>query len=124
MKGVYKIVAQNSATYIPYIIKSKQAYANGDFNLLISYNRELLSRAPFHYENYESYALMLIDGIRKYDSVNDYESVKFCTQELLMVKSALDKIPSKLSALGEMIVDQPKTEFPQEILDFIDGLEG
>ena len=117
------ILKQNSATYIPYVIKARAAYASGDFTALITYNRELINRAPFYYENYESYARMLIEGIRKYKSINDYESANFCAKELMMVKSALSELPSKLSTLGKAIKDQPKTEFPQEISEFIDGLE-
>ena len=122
-KFANEIEQQNSATYIPYVIKVKTAYANGDFNSLITYNRELLNRDPFNYENYENYAQMLIEGIQKYKSVNDYESADFCIKELALVNSTLTKLPLKQSALGKAIKDQPNTKFPQEILDFIDGLE-
>ncbi len=117
-----KIMAQNDTTYIPYVIKAKYAYAKGDFTSVILYNRQLLTRIPFQYENYESYAKMLIEGIRKYKSMNDYKSVDFCVKELKSVKSALDEVDIKLSGLGKLIKDQPKTEFPQEILDFIKEL--
>lgn len=118
-----EITQQNNATYIPYVIMVKSAYAKGDFNSLISYSRELLNRAPFCYENYENYARMLIEGIQKYKSVSDNESAEFCIKELKQVKNALAKLPSKLSVLGNAIKDKPTTEFPQEILDFINGLE-
>ena len=71
----------------------------------------------------KKYARMLIDGIRKYQSLNDIESTNFCIKELKMLNSALTSLPSKLSALGKAIEDQPKTEVSQEISEFINGLE-
>lgn len=119
-----EIMAQNSITYIPYVIQANQAYASGDFTSLIAYNRELIIRAPFYYEYYENYAKMLIEGMRKYQIAGDNESAEFCAKELITLKSALEQLPSKLSVLGTRIKDQPQTEFPPEIMEIINGLEG
>ena len=118
------ILKQNNTTYIPYVIKSNAACSDGDFTAVITYNRELINRAPFHYENYENYAKILISGIEKYKAANDYESANFCIKELLLVNNALKQLPSRQSALGKAVKDQPKTEFPQEISNYINGLEG
>ena len=72
---------------------------------------------------WETYGYMDNEFSTEVDVFNDLESAEFCAKELMLVKSALTKLPLKQSALGKAIKDQPNTEFPQEILDFINRLE-
>lgn len=118
-----KINLQNAISYVPYVIKTNVAYASGDFNSLVMYNRQLITLNPFAEENYTNYAIMLINGIEKYKSVNDTESAAFCERELMNVISSLNSLPQRVSPLGKMIKDQPEIELSSEITSYIARLE-
>ena len=118
-----QILAQNTVTPIPYSVKSKYYYSIGDFNSLIECKRAVFERNPFKYYEYEEYCQMLINGIGLYQKAGDSQSVKYCQQELVSVKNALDFNMSKLSELGQKIDLQPTTQLPKEILYYISEIE-
>ena len=117
------IMHQNEVTYIPYTVKSGYAYATGDFNKLIQYNRKLLELNSFENSHYENYARMLIVGAQKYIEAGDFESAEYCMSEITTLKSSLEKVPLKLSRLGKRIKDQPNANLSDEVLNYIKETE-
>ena len=117
------ILKQNTASPIPYSVKAKYYYSIGDFNTLIQTKRTVIQKNPFKYYEYEEYCNMLINGISLYTRSGDQESVKYCQQELINVKNALETNMSKLSDLGKKIDMQPQTKLPDDILNYISKLE-
>lgn len=119
-----KILAQNTAYYAPYSIRAKYAYSQGDFVALIENKHLAFEKNPFGYTEYEEYCVMLINGITLYEQAGDTQSADFCRQQLLLTKQMLASNKQRLSTLGAMIDDQPETELPEEIRQYIGQLEG
>lgn len=66
---------------------------------------------------------MLIQGIQLYKQAGDEYSTEVCEQQLLKTADRLDRLDDKLSNLGRKIVDQPKTDLPDDIVKYINSLE-
>ena len=118
-----EILAQNESSYIPYGIKGKYAYSQGNFTQLIQYERQALERNVFGYEEYEQYCRMLINGVSAYQKNGDIKSADFCLQELKRTRQLLNAAADRLSELGALIDDQPRTELSEELLEQIRRLE-
>ncbi len=114
------ILSRNKTSYIPYSIQSKYAYAKGDFANVIKNKRAALEKAPFCYQEYEEYCMMLINGIKAYSKKGDTASIKVCQQELCAVARLLADTESRMSSLGKRIDDQPRFHLPEEIQAYID----
>lgn len=118
-----EILKQNDACYVPYSIKAKYAYSQGDFGTLITNKKAVFQRNPFAYEEYEEYCQMLLTGIALYEQAGDSRSAQVCRQELITTRKALEANADRLSPLGKMITDQPVTQLPEEMQRAIDQLE-
>ena len=118
-----EILKQNTATYIPYSIKAKYCYSQGDFTGLMENKHEVFEKNPFEYAEYEEYCGMLINGIALYTKSGDLQSARICGEELIATKTRLAENEEKLSDLGRKIKDQPKTVLPDEILKYITKIE-
>lgn len=117
------ILKQNKYVTLAYSAKARYFYNKGDFQKVISYKNQIFENAPFAYEEYEEYCYMLINGISLYHQAGDYYSESVCIEELINTKQKLDSASEKLSKLGSKIQDQPETELPQEIEEYISMLE-
>lgn len=118
-----RILTRNGYVTIAQSVKSRQAYANGDFGNVIAYKNDLLNKAPYQYDEYEEYCRMLMNGIILYQKSGDKESAQICKDELMAIPSKLKQAEGKISKLGKMIKDQPVTELPNEIQTYIKQLE-
>ena len=118
-----RIISQNEYVQIAYSAKARYAFSQGDFESLISYKNKIFQIAPFSYEEYEDYCYMLIQGIQLYKQAGDEYSTEVCEQQLLKTADRLDRLDDKLSNLGRKIVDQPKTDLPDDIVKYINSLE-
>lgn len=118
-----RIISQNEYVQIAYSAKARYAFSQGDFESLISYKNMIFQIAPFSYDEYEDYCYMLIQGIQLYKQAGDEYSTEVCEQQLLKTADRLDRLDDKLSNLGRKIVDQPKTDLPDDIVKYIDSLE-
>jgi len=116
------ILLRNEDSYIPYSIQSKCAYSKGDFANVMKYKRLALEKAPFCYEEYVEYCVMLINGIEAYTKKGDTGSINLCRQELCAVAKRLKDAEEKMSPLGKMIDDQPKFDLPEDIQKYIDEI--
>lgn len=117
------ILERNEYVSIAYSAKARYAYAQGDFTNLIKYKNELFEKAPFQYDDYEEYCYMLINGIQLYAQSGDEASVTVCVKELQKTQERLEHLNDRLSERGRRIKDQPVTELPEEIQDYIRRLE-
>lgn len=118
-----RIISQNEYVQIAYSAKARYAFSQGDFESLISYKNKIFQIAPFSYDEYEDYCYMLIQGIQLYKQAGDEYSTEVCEQQLLKTADRLDRLDYKLSNLGRKIVDQPKTDLPDDIVKYINSLE-
>lgn len=118
-----RIISQNEYVQIAYSAKARYAFSQGDFESLISYKNKIFQIAPFSYDEYEDYFYMLIQGIQLYKQAGDEYSTEVCEQQLLKTADRLDRLDDKLSNLGRKIVDQPKTDLPDDIVKYINSLE-
>ena len=118
-----RIISQNEYVQIAYSAKARYAFSQGDFESLISYKNKIFQIAPFSYDEYEDYCYMLIQGIQLYKQAGDEYSTEVCEQQLLKTADRLDRLDDKLSNLGRKIVDQPKTDLPDDIVKYINSLE-
>lgn len=117
-----KIIAQNKYVTVAYSAKAAYAYTNGDFANVIKYKELALKNAPLIYEEYESYAIMLITGYELYVQAGDIQSAEYCRDKLRRLPGLLASVENRLSAFGKKINDQPQTQFPRELLEHINAV--
>ena len=119
-----RVLQQNAIVPIAYDVKAKQAYAEGDFATVITYKRKAIAAAPFLHESYTDYCYMLINGIQLYEQYGDEQSAQVCRTELFAVAEQVRTLPQRLSTLGQKISDQPDTQLPADIQNYLDALTG
>ena len=119
-----EILKQNEYVSVCYSAKAKAAYSKGDFAALIHYKHLVFEYAPFAYDDYEEYCYMLVNGILLYTRDGDTYSANYCKEELLDTYHKLQALPDKLSHFGTLIKDQPETELPKDLLQYITELSG
>ncbi len=119
-----RIIARNGHVSVAYSAKALAAYSRGDIGGVIEYMDMVLDEAPFLYDEYEQYAYMLIYGIESYTAQGDTASAAVCREKLLETAQKLEAVNDRLSRLGSMISDQPVTELPEDVREYIAALEG
>lgn len=117
-----QILQQNQEHYVPYSIKAKYSYSQGDFGSVIRYMNTAIEKNPFEQTLYEEYCKMLMVGISLYQQAGDTQSMQACMDQLVQTGQRLQANAGRLSALGRMIDDQPVTTLPADIQAFIDQL--
>lgn len=116
-----RILDRNEYVPVAYSAKSACAYAQGNVKQMIAYKNKVFDIAPFSYSEYEEYCYQLIYSIDYYSQAGDSYSADYCFNELTDAVARLHSNVNRLSNLGKKIDDQPQTELPQEILDFIEA---
>ncbi len=117
-----KVLKHNEYAAIAYNKKAQIAYSQGDFEKVIEYKKKASSLAVFSYSTIEEYCYMLINGIYLYSKNNDEYSIKVCQKELINAVKTVEGFNDRLSDLGKMIDDQPKTQLPEDILEYVGRL--
>ena len=117
------ILGHNEYVAIGYSAKARYAYAKGDFESLMKYKNTLFEKAPFQYSEYEEYCYMLINGISLYMKAGDEQSAQVCAKELLNTYERVTSLGKRLSKYGKMIKDQPVTELPEDIVEYVNALK-
>mgnify|MGYP003302997148 CR=1 FL=1 len=69
--------------------------------------------------DYEEYSVMLINGIIAYERRGDSGSANILKKELQSLKQEMEGLNNHVSKLGSMIIDQPVTQLPDEVLNYI-----
>ncbi|MBQ0110468.1 MAG: hypothetical protein KBS41_00865, partial [Oscillospiraceae bacterium] len=113
------ILNQNKYVAVCYSAKAKVAYSKGNFKDLMNYKHIVFDYAPFSYNDYEDYCYMLVNSIALYSRDGDEYSANYCKQELIYTYARLGQLNQKLSYLGKLIKDQPKTELPKDLQQYI-----
>jgi len=114
-----EILAQNTEFFVPYTIKAKYAYSQGDFGNVIQNGRAALERNPFGHTEYDQYCKMLMIGVDLYQKAGNTQSAEICRKEILAVYGQLQSNGSRLSTLGKMINDQPVFVLSPEVQEYI-----
>ncbi len=115
------ILSSNEYVQIAYDAKVQYALAQGDMASVMEYKNKIFEIAPFDYYEYEEYCYILIQAVQAYEQYGDIESAQMCKEELINTKDRLESLTDRLSYFGKIIVDQPKTTLPDDILSYIDG---
>lgn len=118
------ILQRNEYVVLAYSVKARNAYQQGEFSELMINKQKILDIAPFEYDEYVDYCYKLIEGISLFTQVGDSQSAAICMEELIFVEERLSEIDQKLSDLGRQINDQPETELPDDIQEYIKTLKG
>lgn len=118
-----KILSQNKYIAIAYSAKAEAAYSQGNFGVMLEYKDNAIENAPFNYDEYIDYIYKLLTGIELYTQAGDQYSADFCRKKLDKVLGKFYSIESKMSYLGKNINDQPTTELPPEILEWIEAIK-
>ena len=114
-----EIISQNNTCSLAWYAKATAAYMEDDYDHVIEYQREAISKEPFNREYYDSYEYMLSDGVEYYKNMieDDSENLSEYENKLATVKTELDEIPhykekakNRLSKWGRMIDDQPELD--------------
>jgi len=116
------IISHNKYVHLAYSAKSRAAFSQGDVEKLIEYKRKVFDTAPFVYEEYEEYAAELIYCAEMYAQAGDTAGAEICRGELVATRERLRALDDKLSYLGRVIKDRPKTALPDEIESYIDNI--
>ena len=117
------IISHNEYVQLAYSAKARYSYSQGDFEKLIKYKNKLLEIAPFAYDEYEEYCYMLIQGSYMYQQAGDGYSAEYCSKELIKTIDKVDRLTDRLSNLGKIIADQPKTQLPSDIIQYAKTLK-
>ncbi len=66
---------------------------------------------------------MLASGIELYKKAGDTKSAEVCKKELKNLSVFLTAANDKVSFFGKRIYDQPTTELPKDLKDYIEAME-
>lgn len=117
-----KIIKQNPYISVAYSIKADYAYENGDLEKIIEYQNKAMDLSRYYDFEYIKYSYMLMNCADYYIENNNYEKANTCLHELRNIVNRIDERTSQMSKLGKMIKDQPTTELPEDIVQYIEEL--
>lgn len=119
-----RILRQNKQYFAPYTVKARRSYTEGDITQMIRYMKTIFRCKPFAYSEYNAYCQMLIQCYEMYIKAGNVESAKFCMDEILGAQAAVAANKDRLSPLGKLIDEQPRTVLSKEVRDFIKEHKG
>lgn len=117
-----RIIERNEYVSLAYSAKAKVAFSKGDIEKMMVYKEKAIDKTVFSYDEYFDYCSMLIYSVDLYMKAGDMESVKECSEKIFALEASLRENSNRLSYFGKMIKDQPTTEFPDDIKEYIDKL--
>jgi len=109
------ILKNNSHCAIAASAKARSSFSKGDLITAMEYKNKVLEMTPFEYEVYAEYCRMLVYSIQIYTKAGGSYSADVCRLELSHGVNKLDSLEERVSELGWMIKDQPKTVLTGEI---------
>lgn len=118
-----EILDLNQANSLAYSAKANYFFAKGDVAAALEQMDSAIKKAPFAYSEYEKTAYILQTAIQMYESAGDLNSAEYCKAEFIALNDRLEGLKNKVSFLGSRIADQPTTEFPKEIKEYVEGLK-
>ncbi len=109
------ILEKNHHCAIAASVKARSSFSKGDLPTAMEYKNKVFEMTPFDYEEYKEYCQMLVYSFKVYTNMGDTYSAGVCKEELRSVVSRLEGLENRVSKLGLMIKDQPKTKLTGEI---------
>lgn len=109
-----KITENNQYVAAAYDTRALYAYAQGNFEKVISYKEKSISIAPYRLEAYTTYIDMLQTGEKLYLQAGDKRSAAYCRSHLENVGNLLQQTVDKTDPLAWKIKDKPYLELPAE----------
>lgn len=109
------ILERNENCALAASVKARNSFSKGDLPTAMEYKNKVLEMTPFAYEEYKEYCQMLVYSVKVYTNMGDTYSADICKKELQSVVSRLEALEDRVSRLGLMIKDQPKTKLTGEI---------
>lgn len=122
-KTAEKIISRNEYVSIAYSALARISFSKGNIKEMIDYKEKAIETSVFSYDEYLDYANMLIYSINMYNSAGDIQSASFCAEKLISLQQRLINNSERLSYFGKLIDDQPVTQFPQDIENYIISLK-
>lgn len=113
------IIAQNRFVTVAYSAKAAHAFSEGNVQEMMKYKDKAISNAPLVAEEYFDYIRTLAVAEQMYFNSGDSASAGICTQKLMATLREFRSIPDKLSEQGRNIQDQPITELPEDIEEYL-----
>lgn len=118
-----EILEENKHVAIAYSAKARALFSQGDVEGFIKNKLTTLRIAPYQYEEYTDYLVMLSYCVEEYSEQKDWESAKMCLQRAEAVPGMLDETKKKTSALGWKIKDKPKLTLSRDYLELIEQMK-
>ncbi len=112
------ILSQNDTCALAYQAKAMTAYCRDDYEGVIKWQKEAITRDYFRYEVYLDYAYMLYEGMLYKEEENPVLSEK-CREELGRIPEYLSEAEGKISRLGSMIDDQPQLSVDEAMAELL-----
>lgn len=116
-----KILKQNDTCALACKAKATVAYYNDDYDEVMRWQKKVIDRDYYNYNNYLEYAYMLYDGAALLQDDDPEKAISYM-EEIRRIPEYLSQAEAKLSKLGKMIDDQPELavdESLQEILNAV-----
>lgn len=117
------ILHRNAKLPIAYSALANYEFSQGNIEKFIEYKNQAIALAPYSYEEYEDFAIKLIEAMGKYNSIGDLQSADFCYTVLINLRDNLGNLKNKTSSLALKIDDKPVFEFSNEINDYINQIK-
>ena len=117
------ILHRNTKLPIVYSALANYEFSQGDIEKFIEYKNQAIALAPYSYEEYEDFAIKLIEAMDKYNSIGDLQSADYCYTVLINLRDNLENLKNKASSFALKIDDKPVFEFSNEINDYINQIE-
>ncbi len=118
-----KIIKQNEYVAVAYSAKAKIDFSKGDVLSMMENKDKALETAVFQYEEYFDYCNLLIHAVKLFSEAGDSSSAAFCAEKLIDIEEQLNSNSEKLSYFGKQIKDQPITQLPDDIHEYIAELK-
>lgn len=113
-----RILSQNDTCALAYQAKAMTAYCRDDYEGVMKWQKEAITRDYFRYEVYLDYAYMLYEGMLYKEEENPVLSGK-CREELGRIPEYLSEAEGKISRLGSMIDDQPQLSVDEAMAELL-----
>ncbi len=118
-----KVIKLNDSVALAYSAKAKAAYAEGDFSSVILYKRKVLELSKYQIREYKDYFEMLYVGMQLYSQQGDEESAQICKDELLSIKTRIDRVLADTDELGYKFDTKPRLNLPEEYLEILEQIK-
>jgi hypothetical protein len=113
------ILKKNRQATLAYDAKAMVAYIRDDYISVIDYKKQAIRTDKFSKQEYEEYAMYLLEGIEYYGENGNTKKMQTCIEELEKIPELIDTAKDSISSFGKNIKDQADLELEEEITEAI-----